>query len=254
MPDPVPARPAATVLLLRDGAEGLEVFMVARDRRIEFASGALVFPGGAVEPGDFAIAADPAQGGPGAPAESNARALRVAALRETFEECGVLLARPRGAAGMIDGARCAAARAAAAGRSFADLLAAETLALATDALTPFAHWITPPIMSKRFDTHFFLAAAPADQIALHDGAESVASLWITPARALAGAQAGAFTIVLPTRLNLAMLGRQRDVAAALAAAQARRIVTVEPATTKTPTGWALTLPVEAGYGGGPFEV
>jgi len=246
------ARPASTVLLVRDGASGLEVFMVVRHREIDFASGALVFPGGAVEPDDHAIAADPARCGPVAGLDERARALRVAAVRETFEECGVLLARPRGSTLMIDGALSAAIGAKAKGRSFAETIAAEDLELALDALTPFAHWITPAIVPKRFDAHFYVVAAPAGQLALHDGSESVDSTWINPTRALADAKAGKYTLVFATRLNVQMLAQSRDVASALAAARARRIVAVEPAATKTESGYVFRLPIEAGYGAGPF--
>jgi 8-oxo-dGTP pyrophosphatase MutT (NUDIX family) len=245
-------RPASTVLMVRDGASGLEVFMVVRHHKIDFASGALVFPGGSVDAGDHAIAADPARCGPAAGLDEQSRALRVAAVRETFEECGVLLARPRGSSRMLDGARSAAIGAKAKGRSFAATIAAEDLELALAALVPFAHWITPPILPKRFDTHFYIVAAPADQLALHDGSESVDSTWINPTRALADALAGKYTLVFATRLNVKMLAQSRDVASALAAARARRIVTVEPAAVKTESGYTFELPIEAGYGGGPF--
>ena len=245
-------RPASTVLMVRDGASGLEVFMVVRHHKIDFASGALVFPGGSVDADDYAIAADPARCGPAAGLDERSRALRVAAVRETFEECGVLLARPRGSSRMLDGARSAAIGAKAKGRSFAATIAAEDLELALAALVPFAHWITPPILPKRFDTHFYIVAAPADQLALHDGSELVDSTWINPTRALADALAGKYTLVFATRLNLKMLAQSRDVASALAAARARRIVTVEPAAVKTESGYTFELPIEAGYGGGPF--
>ncbi|MBV8472932.1 MAG: NUDIX domain-containing protein [Hyphomicrobiales bacterium] len=248
MEETVIARPAATVLLVRDGASGLEVFMVVRHHQIDFASGALVFPGGSVEPEDTAIAADPERCAAGPAIDERGRALRVAAIRETFEECGVLLARPRGASELIGAERCAAIRAAAKGVTFAELIRREDLSLALDALTPFAHWITPPILRKRFDTHFFIAAAPRDQLARHDGHESGDSTWINPRRALADAAAGTYTMVLPTRLNAQMLGESGDVAAALAAAQTRRIVTVEPAAVKSQTGFTLTIPRDAGYG------
>ncbi len=245
-------RPASTVLMVRDGASGLEVFMVVRHHKIDFASGALVFPGGSVDADDYAIAADPARCGPAAGLDEQSRALRVAAVRETFEECGVLLARPRGSSRMLDGALSAAIGAKAKGRSFAATIAAEDLELALAALVPFAHWITPPILPKRFDTHFYIVAAPADQLALHDGSESVDSTWINPTRALADALAGKYTLVFATRLNVKMLAQSRDVASALAAARARRIVTVEPAAVKTESGYTFELPIEAGYGGGPF--
>ncbi len=246
------ARPASTVLLVREGGSGLEVFMVVRHHKIEFASGALVFPGGSADAEDFAIAAGGTRCGSTSGLDERSRALRVAAVRETFEECGVLLARPRGSAGLIDGARCAAIGARAQGRSFAELIAAEDLDLALDALTPFAHWITPAILPKRFDTHFYIVAAPADQVARHDGSESVDSIWINPARALADAESGRYTIVFATRLNLQMLAQSRDVASAVAAARVRRIVAVEPTAVKTETGYLFTIPIEAGYGGGTF--
>jgi len=246
------ARPASTVLLVRDGASGLEVFMVVRHRQIDFASGALVFPGGGLDADDYAIAADRARCGPGAGLDERERALRVAAVRETFEECGVLLARPRGSNRMLDGALSAAIGARAKGRSFAATIAAEDLELALDALIPFAHWITPAILPKRFDAHFYIVAAPADQLAVHDGWESVDSTWIDPSRALADARAGKYTLVFATRLNVEMLARSRDVASALAEARARRIVAVEPAVAKTESGYVFRLPVEAGYGAGPF--
>jgi 8-oxo-dGTP pyrophosphatase MutT (NUDIX family) len=241
-------RSASTVLLVRDGASGLEVFMVVRHHKIDFASGALVFPGGSVDPGDFAIAADPVRCAPDAALDERGRALRVAAIRETFEECGVLLARPRGASALVDGERCKTIAANARERGFAELIAAEDLTLALDALTPFAHWITPPIMPKRFDTHFYIVAAPPDQVALHDGSESVDSTWINPLRALTDADAGIYTMVFATRLNVQMLAESRDAAAAIAAARARRIVTVQPLAVKSETGLTLTIPADAGYG------
>jgi 8-oxo-dGTP pyrophosphatase MutT (NUDIX family) len=253
MNEAVPVRPAATALLVRDGASGLEVFMVVRHHKIDFASGALVFPGGSVDAGDHAIAADSAICGPAAARDERDRLSRVAALRETFEECGVLLARPRGSGEGL-GARAVELAGKSQGRSFSELIATENLELALDALIPFAHWITPPILPKRFDTRFYIAAAPSDQIAIHDGSESVDSVWISPTRALEAADAGTYTLVFATRLNLQMLGESAGVASALAAARARRIVTVEPVAVKTETGYTMRVPLEAGYGGELFEV
>ena len=221
-----PLRQAATVLLVRDGGEGLEVFMVVRHRQIEFASGALVFPGGSVDPDDILIARGLDRSGLPFGEDENACALRVAAVRETFEECGVLLARPRGSRAMAKGEQVAELARNGAGKLFSELLAAESLEPALDLLIPFAHWITPPILPKRFDTHFFIAAAPENQLAAHDGSESVDSAWLNPARAISEAAAGRYTMLFPTRLNMQMLGRQNDVSSALATARARRIVTV----------------------------
>ena len=245
----VPARPAATVLLLRDGAEGIEVFMVVRHRAIEFAGGALVFPGGRVEPDDAALAGADALDG-----------FRIAGIRETFEECGVLLARPRGEAALVDATRLLGvealhrARVARGEQPLSAMLADEQLEPAIDGMVHFAHWVTPLSRSKRFDTQFFLAAAPPDQLAVHDGHESEDSVWITPARAIAEANAGQRRLVFPTRKNLEKLGRHATVAEALAAARQARVVTVTPEMVQTGQGWRLTIPAEAGYGGSVFEV
>jgi len=235
-------RLAATVLLVRDGARGLEVFMVQRHHQIDFATGALVFPGGKVDPGD----ADPRLAercGESRATDEPARALRVAAIRETFEECGVLLARPRGSRELV-----AAARLPQPDSDFPALVCHHDLFLACDLLVPFAHWITPAMVPKRFDTHFFLAAAPADQLALHDGSESVDSVWIAPQAALDEAEAGRRTIIFPTLMNLARLAQAKDAADALARARSARIVTVQPALSRGPDGKPeLSIPAEAGY-------
>jgi 8-oxo-dGTP pyrophosphatase MutT (NUDIX family) len=246
---PAVARLAATVLLLRDGPAGLEVFMVERHYAIDFASGALVFPGGRVDAADAAFGDDPA------------KVLRVAAIRETFEECGILLARPRGTARLVNAAELAGidarhrARLNKAETTLPAIAAAEGLDLADDLLVPWAHWITPANQAKRYDTHFFLAVAPTDQVGLHDGHESVDSVWITPAAALAGVEAGTYKMVFATHLNLVKLARSATVADAIAAARAAPVVTVQPIPLKHDGGKRLLrLPVEAGYGGPDFEV
>ncbi len=245
---PVSARPAATVLLLRDGAAGLEVFMVVRHREIEFAGGALVFPGGRVEEADAELAGGDPLG-----------AYRIAGIRETFEECGVLLARPPGEADMIRADRLLAVadRHHAAllrnERSLPEVLTAENLEPATEALVHWAHWVTPASRSKRFDTRFFLAAAPPDQLAAHDGLESVESVWIAPARAVAEADAGQRRLVFATRKNLEKLARHATVADAMAAARAATVVRVQPEMVRAGKGWRIRIPAEADYGGDTFE-
>lgn len=227
MSSPVLARPASTVLLLRDGTAGLEVFMVVRHHQIDFASGALVFPGGRVEASDAVLGGGDAD-----------IAFRVAAIRETWEECGILLAAP-GTPPAADG-------------PFAAMLAERALVPDCSCLAHFAHWITPVAVPKRFDTHFFLAAAPPDQDALHDGHEAVDSVWIRPADALAEAVAGTKKVVFPTRMNLTKLARSNSVAEAFAAARARPVVTVQPIQRDTPEGRWLRIPVEADYDGEEF--
>jgi 8-oxo-dGTP pyrophosphatase MutT (NUDIX family) len=245
----VVARPASTILLLRDGERGIEVFMVVRHREIEFAGGALVFPGGRVEPDDAVVAGpDPLDG------------FRIAGIRETFEECGVLLARPLGSEALVGGARLLAIEAAHRARltrgelPLSALLAAEALAPATDALVHFAHWITPAGRPKRFDTQFFLAAAPPDQLAVHDGLESTDSVWINPLQAVAEADAGLRRLVFPTRRNLEKLARFASVRDALEASRAARVVPVEPEMIRTEGGWRLRIPLAADYGGEVFEM
>lgn len=250
--------PSSTILLLRDGDSGLEVFMVKRHHQIDFASGALVFPGGKLTQGD----ADPALKALSTGSEGlsdEALHYRVGGIREAFEECGVLLARDKGSQAMLSGERTAAisGRHCAAlldgSTSMADLARAENLTLAVDALVPFAHWITPVGMPKRFDTHFFLAPVPPAQAAAHDGSESVDSVWVTPAEAIAEADAGRMTLVFATRLNVLKLGRAKTVAEAIANARAERVVTVLPEVAKTADGRVLRIPAEAGYGGAEFK-
>jgi 8-oxo-dGTP pyrophosphatase MutT (NUDIX family) len=250
-PDPAPALPSATILLVRDAPEGLEVFMVVRHHEIDTASGASVFPGGKLADGD----SDPAlraycDGADGL--DDGDLALAVAAIRESFEECGVLLARRAGETGLLDAAATEAlqdfrAPFESGDLAMADFVAEHELRLACDALVPFARWITPVVVPKRFDTHFYLTAAPADQAALHDGGETVDSIWIRPEAALTEANAGDRPIVFPTRLNLMLLAQAPNVAAALAAARAREVVAVQPEIEDRGGDKAVCIPAEAGY-------
>jgi 8-oxo-dGTP pyrophosphatase MutT (NUDIX family) len=255
------ARPAATILLLRDGPEGIEVFMVVRHHAIDFAAGALVFPGGRVEEADFALAAQPEDSPNPDALDAAAMAFRIAAIRETFEECGVLLARPRDSSRLIDAATLqrldeqhrAALNAGSIG--FDTVLESEGLLPAPDLLVHFAHWITPVNQPKRYDTHFFLAEAPPEQLAVHDGEEAVESIWITPQRALADTEAGNYKLVFATAKNLEKLGRSRTVQQAMEAARTARVVTVQPKGTKLEGNKRLLrIPPEADYGGSEFIV
>jgi 8-oxo-dGTP pyrophosphatase MutT (NUDIX family) len=243
---------SATILLVRDGARGLEVFMVQRHHQIDFATGAMVFPGGKLEPGDHGPALRARTRGCEGLADPEL-ALRAGAIRETFEEARVLLARRRGEEALLTGAEVLALeerhRAALDAHEIAiDALAErEDLELACDALVPFAHWITPEFMPKRFDTWFFLVAAPPDQVAVHDGHESVDSVWIRPQDAVAEAESGRRTIIFPTLLNVKKLGRSASVAEAIAAARRDPIVTVLPRVADTERGKMMLIPIEAGY-------
>lgn len=247
---PVAPVPAATILMLRDGADGLEVFMVVRHHQIDFASGALVFPGGKADPHDFDAAL--AEHLDGAPDDADMRAIQVSAIREAFEECGILLARDADGGSLVSGARLAQVEhyrgdLNAGAVRIAEFLARERLRLACDALVHFAHWVTPAMMPKRFDTHFFLAAAPADHRAVHDGHESVDSLWIRPAEVLEQARRGEHTVIFPTLRNVEKLAAFASVSDALSAASATAVVRVEPWTERRADGAWLCIPKEAGY-------
>lgn len=257
MTEPATPRPAATILLIRDGRQGLEVFMVVRHHQIDFASGALVFPGGRVDKGDHTVAADTSL----VPTPKWDMPFRIAAIRETFEECGVLLARPRGADRLVTGAELKAVEdahrtALAKGEiGFDVVLNAHGLLPATDALEHYAHWITPANQPKRYDTQFYLVEAPAEHLAVHDGHESVDSLWIRPGQALADTEAGRFKLVFATMKNLEKLARRTCVADALAMAKASMVVTVQPKSARIDdVRRKLIIPVEAGYGGPEFIV
>ncbi len=244
--------PAATVLLLRGGEAKIEVFMVVRHQQIDFASGALVFPGGKVEKADSdARMKDRVSGCDGM--DDAARAFRVGAIRESFEECGVLLARPRGSRALVSAEQLAPMltrwqKALVENTaSIVDMVEAEDLVLACDLMVPYSHWITPTFMPKRFDTWFFVAEAPADHLAVHDGSESVDSVWISPQQALADLEAGKRTIIFPTRLNLMMLDESPDVPSAMVRARDSKVKTVLPWIEEKDGDRWLTIPEDVGY-------
>ena len=250
MKAPAPPKPSATVLIVRDGTTGLEVFMLVRNRMVDFASGALVFPGGKVDAQDASAEWDRLAPLDAAHPE---RSYWVAAVRETFEETGLLIADRQDGGEPVDFqtarriTETAQSGVADGSRLFADLVAAERLRIATRRMVHFAHWVTPSSMPKRFDTHFFLAAAPSGQTAVHDGGETVESVWIKPLHAIAEAEAGRRTLVPATTLNLEKLSDSATVADAFAAARASRIVTIEPVVTKVDGGARITIPADSGY-------
>jgi 8-oxo-dGTP pyrophosphatase MutT (NUDIX family) len=224
----VAPRDAATVMLVRDHPD-LEVFMLRRNLDSVWIAGASVFPGGAVDVDDrhprwearcagwddrrATLALERADGGLG---------FFVAAVRETFEEAGVLLARdPSGIAADGRHDHLTAARVAlnAGEHDFDTLVQRYDLVLATDELLPVSHWITPPGGPRRYDTWFFLAAAPEGEY-LHDDTELIASAWVRPADALAAGDRGDVDLIFPTRKNLELLARFTSAADALTAVRA----------------------------------
>lgn len=260
-PDPSKAlRTASTVLLLREAASGMEIFMVQRNRQIEFSSGALVFPGGSMDPNDREVAADSALVADRGGLDIDTAAIRIGGIRETFEESGILLARPRGSSALVSADKAEALgvhrEALDEGKiSFADVLRQQNLVPAIDLLSLFAHWITPVNLPKRFDTHFLLALAPPDQIGKHDGKESVDSVWLSPKAALEAAESGRYNLPFPTIRNLIKLDKLGTAKAAMDYARATPVVTVVPEMSRNTDGSTrLRIPAEAGYDGDIFDV
>ena len=217
-----PPRDAASVVLLRDGSGGLEVFLVQRHGASDVLGGAHVFPGGKVDDADALLAPAQYLDQPVAPLQAQlaepglganaAAGLFVAAIREAWEECGVLFAE----------AHTGAAPTPAPDSDFAHMLARRGLRLQTRQLAPWSRWITPvlsPTMSRRFDTRFFLAALPQGQEAIHDNHEAVASVWLTPRAALLQYQAGQIELVPPQIMSLLHLMQYTGAAQALDAAR-----------------------------------
>jgi 8-oxo-dGTP pyrophosphatase MutT (NUDIX family) len=254
-------RDASTVMLLRDGTDGIEVFMVRRHLNSDFVGGAYVFPGGAVDPEDAAGLAELVDGldDVGASAqlgvERNGLRFYVAAVREVFEEAGVLLAYDESGRWIDswdkgDIERFVEHRRRLNNRetTMTEVCREERLRIAGDRLALFSHWITPPGPPRRFDTRFFLAAMPEHQVPLHDDTETVASMWVRPADAIARAEAGEVQIIFPTIKNLEQVGRFATVDDAIAAARARTAVPVMlPKVVRDEGGIRVLIPGDEGY-------
>jgi 8-oxo-dGTP pyrophosphatase MutT (NUDIX family) len=245
---PPDIKPAATILLLRDEPQ-FEVLMVKRHHQIDFASGALVFPGGKSHAGDHDPAwAEHVLGWEAYDADQ--RGLRIAAIREVFEEAGILLAQRRDGAPMSGEACPMEVRLAVdvGTTRFIDVVQDLEARLDLSALTVFARWITPPLTPKRFDTWFYAVNAPAEQLAACDGRETVDAEWIAPSEALRLAAAGERKVIFPTRMNLQLLAEARGAQDAVDRAAARTLVTVQPQIQQRESGRVLVLPPDAGYG------
>lgn len=241
--------PAATILLVRDAPGGLEVFMVKRHHQIDFVAGALVFPGGRVDKGDSDPALrDLSDGGEGW--TDQMRAMGAAAIREAFEESGILVARDATTKKFVTAERLAELepyrkRLDKREIGLAEVLRTEKLRLAYDQLVHFAHWITPENMPKRFDTHFFLAASPLGHEGRHDGRESVDSVWITPDAAIADRKK--WNVIFPTKCNLMKLAEEKTVERALERARVKAPLPVTPWIEQGPNGTILRIRDDAGY-------
>jgi 8-oxo-dGTP pyrophosphatase MutT (NUDIX family) len=233
---PLPVRPAATVMLLREEADGISVFLMRRHPGMEFAAGTVVFPGGGVDDRDrnaeIAWTGPPPQWWAGRFGTDTdlAEALVCAAARETFEECGVLFAGPADdPSGIVgDASVYRESRQALADKtlSFADFLSQENLVLRADLLRPWANWVTPEQeRTRRYDTYFFVGVLPKGQRADGDNTESDLAGWSTPQAALAEFEAGRCFLLPPTWTQLDSLNG-RSVAEILAVD--RHIATVQP--------------------------
>ena len=231
-----PVRDAATVVLLRDAPTGLEVFLIKRSGLSDVLGGAYVFPGGKLDAADVltdmtaridqapqalhAALNEPALG------HHNAAALYVAALREAFEESGVLFAENAN----LD-VTAKAAELLKNGHSFPAILAQLGLRLQTQHVQPWSRWITPKLASvstKRFDTRFFIASVPNNQIAVHDNYEATESVWLAPRAALEEYWSGGIALAPPQIMSLAHLSHHRTVASALSEARSKPPAVIEP--------------------------
>ncbi len=263
-PAAVPPRPAATVMLLRPGgSRGVDVFVFRRVATMAFAAGAYVFPGGRVDPqdGDADLpwsGRDPAELAPALSATPElARSLLACAVRETFEECGVLLAVPPGG-GPVEGLTpgrwsehwTRQHEALLAGRvSLAGLLRAAGLVLRPELLLPWAHWVTPPEEPRRYDTRFFVAALPPGQDARDLGGEGELAQWLPAAEGVRRYAAGQVHLLPPTVVCMEELAAAGDVDAVLGAQ--RRIRPVMPWPVPAGPGRRPAVEVDLdGLGGG----
>lgn len=240
MSDPVqPAIPAATLVIFRDARTGAaELLMVERAKAMVFAAGALVFPGGRIDPGDHLLA-DRIGG------DRDDTAARIAAIRETIEEAGLPIGlEPAPFPEQLDALRAALH----AGTSFADALAAAGIRLDLSVLTPFARWLPAHANMRIFDTRFYLARLPGGApVATVDETENVRLLWATAAQVLADADAGRATIIYPTRRNLERLAQFDGFDAAKAHADAIPVQTITPFMQERNGRAHLCIPEGLGY-------
>lgn len=256
-----PPRPAATVVMLRDMPGGLEVFLMKRHGLSDVLGGAYVFPGGKVDAADaeldMAAHLDQplhllhARLNEADITERTAGGLYVAALREAFEESGVLFARDDSAqtrdAAIWHSEAAALLRA---GQGFNAVLARLALRLQTLSLVPWSRWITPTapsVMNKRFDTRFFVSAVPPGQVARHDNFETTESIWLRPRTALEQYWSGQIELAPPQIMSLAHLARHANVRSVLTAAEARRPPVIQPERLDIDGGSVICYPGDAGH-------
>jgi len=253
-----PIKPAATVILMREVQEGgLEIFMVKRSSRPPFGS-LYVFPGGKLDPEDSEYdlyrhceGMEDAEASRWLGVEKNGLAFWIACIRECFEEVGVLLANPENSI-MQDAQRLGKLRKELNNKdtTFKDICVSESLNLRVKNIVPCAHWITPAIEPKRFDTRFFLAKVNAKQLASHDGFELTESFWIKPVEALNKLKNGEMNMILPTIKNIEKLAEFSSSAEAFNYFESlgdEAIPPILPKFIKRDGEWVGFLPGEEGY-------
>lgn len=258
MAQPAVPVPAATIILLRDGPSSPEVLLVERSPKSEFLPRLYVFPGGRVDQADRDLVARL----DGVDAQSTSRVpgldpklalgFLVAAIRETFEETGILLARRVGESSIVGGEVAAALEPHRLEvqnheRSFREIVEREGLVLAADQLSVHGRWITPEPVPRRFDTLFFTARTPPGQVASHDGIESTNHVWLSPEEAVAQSRCGDRSIIFPTRCNLESLCGFGNTDEALAASRARAVPPVLPQVVDRDGTKRLEIREDAGY-------
>jgi 8-oxo-dGTP pyrophosphatase MutT (NUDIX family) len=260
-PDAAVPSPAATLVLLRDRPRaGVEVLLMQRHRQSKFAAGDFVFPGGKLEADDnpedaaaWCAGLDEKEAARRLALEHDPRAALgywIGAIRETFEEVGVLLARDAdGAVVRAADPRFAAHRRAvqADNRAFWAMVRAERLTLATDRLVYFAHWVTPEDQPLRFDTRFFAAPMPAGQEAVSDEHEAIDLRWLTPAEVTAARGRGEISLRAPTVKNLALFDGAASVEDALGRLAGREVVTIRPRAVVVDGVRRILMPGDPGY-------
>lgn len=239
-------RPAATVVIVRDRPDGPpDILMMERASTMAFAAGALVFPGGGVDAHDHALAARIDHG-----LDLDEAAARIAAIRETIEESGLGVGLDGGLAGAVDGAVVVSIRQGLLGGAvLGDLLDAHGVALALDALTPFARWHPAPFEKaiRVYDTRFYLARAPDGQEAIADATENVHLFWSSAAATLARCDAGEGHVIFPTRRNLERLALAGSHADLVTHAAAHPVEKVRPWLEDRDGERHLCIPDHLGY-------
>ncbi len=256
---PVTPVPAATVILFRDGPISPEVLMLERHSDSVFLPDMHVFPGGQLEEEDHGLVEhlggltpEQARAALSSVSEELALGFFAAAIRETFEESGILLARRRGASELIDAAEASELarhrlEVQAGTLSFRELIEKEGLDLAADLLAVHAHWITPENVPRRFDTIFFSTLTPRGQLAAHDGVESTSHIWTRPEDALARRSRGEIGLIFVTALNLETLSGFETAEEALESSRRRPVVPILPRLEERDGERRLVIREDAGY-------